>query len=315
MGKNICLCCNKKIKNGTSYHSKCLKKLFGTEKIPVIDFASTELISEISKNIGKMSISGVQIKASVKLDKKKNIIEIIPSSGTHILKPEPSDYPELPQNENLCMNTAEAAGMEVPPHGLFFMSDKKLCYIVKRFDRDDKGQKIHVEDMAQLMNLPSDSKYEASLEKVGNVILRFSKKPYLDLIYFLERLIFCFLIGNGDMHLKNWSLISKQEGTAGDYRLSPCYDFICSKLYLPGEDESALTLNGKRNKISATDFDAFARYLKMDKKAYQNIICKIMDLKDIFLEMIENTFYFERRGRLKEILSGNYKKLSQTTIQ
>jgi len=312
---NICLCCQKKIENGISYHSKCLKKLFGTEKIPGINFASTEIVSEISKNIGKMSISGVQIKASIKLNRKKNIIEIVQTGGTHILKPEPGNYPGLTQNENLCMNMAEAIGMEVPPHGLFYLADRKLCYIVKRFDRDDKGQKIHVEDMAQLMELHSDSKYEASLEKVGNTILKFSKRPYLDLINFLERVIFCFLIGNGDMHLKNWSLISSLEGAEapeapkGDYRLAPCYDLICSKLYLPGEDESALTINGKRNKISIADFTAFAEYLKIDKKAFQNIILKFQDLREAFLEIIENAIFFERAGILKEIFTGNYKKL------
>lgn len=90
---STCLCCNKKTDTGIFYHSKCLKKLFGTEKIPQLNFKSTELVSEISKNIGKMSISGVQIKASVLLDKKKNSIEIVQKGGTHILKPEPGEYP------------------------------------------------------------------------------------------------------------------------------------------------------------------------------------------------------------------------------
>jgi len=215
---SICLCCQKKTENNNLYHTRCLKKLFGTEKVPTINFASTELVSEISKNIGKMSISGAQIKTSVALNKKKNSIEIVQTGGIYILKPEPTEYPQLPQNENLCMNMAETAGMEVPSHGLFYLADKKLCYIVKRFDRDDRGQKIHVEDMAQLLQLSSDSKYEASLEKVGNAIKKFSVRPYLDLIDFYERVLFCFLIGNGDMHLKNWSLISDREG---NYSLAP----------------------------------------------------------------------------------------------
>lgn len=302
----ICLCCQKKTENEIFYHSKCLRKLFRTEKIPEINFASTELVSEISKNIGKMSISGVQIKASVVISRNKNSIEIVQTGGTYILKPEPGEYPGLPQNENLCMSMAEAAGMEVPSHGLFYLADGKFCYIVKRFDRDDKGQKIHVEDMAQLIELPSDSKYEASLEKVGNTIIKFSERPYLDLINFFERVIYCFLIGNGDMHIKNWSLISDIDG---NYKLAPCYDFICSKLYLPQEDESALTINGKRNKISLSDFIALAEYLKIDKKAYQNIFYKFKDLKDTFLDIIENAVYFEMAGKLKDILINNYKKL------
>jgi serine/threonine-protein kinase HipA len=160
--------------------------------------------------------------------------------------------------------------------------------------------------MAQLMGLPSDSKYEASLEKIGSTIFRFSKRPYLDLIDFLERVIFCFLIGNGDMHLKNWSLIA---GRDGDYHLAPCYDFICSRLYLPGEDESALTVNGKRNKISYSDFISLAEYLKIDRKAYENIYSRLMGLKETFLEVISNDIYFEMAGEIKRIITSRYKSI------
>jgi len=298
-----CLCCNKKTKNGDLYHKKCIKRLFGTEKIPVIEFKTSELVPLISKNIGKISISGVQIKASVALDKRKNLIEIVQSGGTHILKPEPGEYPRLPQNENLCMNMAETAGITVPPHGLFYLADGKLCYIIRRFDRDDKGHRIHVEDMAQLMDLPSDSKYEASLEKVGKTILNFSRRPYLDLIEFFLRTLFCFITGNGDMHIKNWSLISDRDG---NYHFSPCYDLICSKLYLPGEDESALILNGKRNRITKLDFNRLAEYLKIDKKAYNNVFSRLRELKQVFIEMISDDDYFGMNDDMKKLLIERY---------
>ena len=295
----------KKIEDDFSYHKSCLKKLFGVEKLPLIKIKSTELVSEISKNIGKMSISGVQIKASVKLNKEANIIEIIQAGGTHILKPEPSEYPELPQNENICMNIAEALGMNVPPHGLFYLADKKICYIIRRFDRDVHGQKIHVEDMAQLLDLPSDSKYESSLEKIGTAILKYSRRPYLDLADFLERAIFCFLIGNGDMHLKNWSLISSE----GNYHLAPCYDFISSKLYLPFEDESALTINGKRNKIELSDFAELAVYLKVEEKSFQNTINKIKNSKVTILKILDkNPSGFTKAGQLRDIILERYKR-------
>lgn len=311
---NVCLCCGLKISDGSFYHGICLEKLFGTKKLPSINFASTGLLSEINKNIGKMSISGAQIKTSVKLNREKNIIEIVSSGGTHILKPEPGDYPELPHNENLCMNLAEAAGMEVPPHGLFYLADKKLCYIVKRFDRDDKGNKIHVEDMAQLMSLPPDSKYEASLEKVGKIILTYSRRPYLDLAYFIERIILCFLTGNGDMHLKNWSLISNPASGHTGYELSPCYDLVCSKIYLPDEDQSALTLNGKRNRILTEDLYALSEYLQMDKRSWENALIRMKELKDVFLGLVESAFYFKQRDKFKEIFTGNYENLFGGTI-
>lgn len=305
----ICLCCGLKLKDEGQYHESCLQKLFGTARIPLIKFASPDLLSEINKNIGKMSISGVQIKASVKLDRKKNTIEITGYGGTHILKPEPGDYPGLCQNENLCMNMAESAGMEVPPHGLFYLADRKLCYIVKRFDRDKLAGKIHVEDMSQLSGMPPETKYESSLEKVGKIILKYSRRPYIDIAYFIERVIFCFLTGNGDMHLKNWSLICAPENSGGGYQLSPCYDFLCSKIYLPHEDESALTLNGKRNRISSDDFYALSQYLKIDRKAYENLLARIRSLKNIFLKLIDNAVNFEQRDKLKEIFNKNYSKL------
>jgi len=311
---DICLCCGLKLKGENLYHGSCLKKLFGTAKIPVINFASTGLLSEINKNIGKMSISGAQIKASIKLNREKNMIEITGSGGSHILKPEPGDYPGLCQNENLCMNIAESAGMEVPPHGLFYLADKKLCYIVKRFDRGENAEKIHVEDMAQLSEMPPDAKYESSLEKVGRLIIKYSRRPYIDIVYFIERVIFCFLTGNGDMHLKNWSLISVKEKDYAGYQLSPCYDLLCSKIYLPDEDESALTINGKRNRISKDDFFALSQYLKVDNKAYENAFSRIKGLKKIFLELIDNAVYFDRRDKLKEIFNKNYKRLFDRTV-
>lgn len=323
---NICMCCLKEIKendeintgrkdnqkqplNSSAYHAACIKKLFGTNSIPSISVKSTELNSEINKNAGRMSISGVQIKALIKVNKSKKAVEFVQSGSTHILKPEPGEYPQLPQNENLCMCLAEtAAGFEVPPHGLFYMADGKICYIIKRFDRNSKGQKTHVEDMAQLLEMPPDSKYESSIEKAGNAILKFSKRPYLDLIDFFERILFCFLIGNGDMHLKNWSLI---EQSPDYWQLAPCYDLISSKIYLPHEDESALTVNGKRNRLSLNDFIQLGNYLKIDNRSVKNAIDKLLGLKEKMLDMINRPNYFSGAEDLNKIVLERYERITQ----
>jgi serine/threonine-protein kinase HipA len=293
-----------------AYHSACIKKLFGTTSpVPSIKVKSTELLSEISKNAGRMSISGVQIKALVSVDKSGKTIEFVQSGGTHILKPEPGQYPGLPQNENLCMCLAgAAAGFDVPPHGLFYMADGELCYIVKRFDIDLKGQKIHIQDMAQLLDMPPDSKYESSLEKVGNAILKFSNRPYLDLIDFFERIIFCFLTGNGDMHLKNWSLI---ERPANYWHLAPCYDLISSRIYLPDEDESALTVNGKRNRLNLNDFVHLGSYLKIDNRSIKNAIDKMLGLKEKMLNLIGGPNYFSGAEDLSKIVLERYGRIIQ----
>lgn len=323
---NICMCCLKEIKENDeintgrkdnqkqpldhlTYHTACIKKLFGTNNIPSISVKSTELISEMNKNAGRMSISGVQIKALVKVNKSKKAVEFVQSGGTHILKPEPGEYPQLPQNENLCMCLAEsAAGFEVPPHGLFYLADRKICYIIKRFDRNAKGQKIHMEDMAQLLDMPPDSKYESSLEKAGNAILKFSKRPYLDLIDFFERILFCFLTGNGDMHLKNWSLI---EWPPDYWHLAPCYDLISSKIYLPQEDESALAINGKRNRLSLNDFAQLGNYLKIDGRSVKNAVDKMLGLKEKMLDMINRPNYFSKAEDLNKIVLERYERIIQ----
>ncbi|MBU4314269.1 MAG: HipA domain-containing protein [Actinobacteria bacterium] len=302
-----CMCCRKVISYiEKKYHQECIKKLFGVTWIPKITINSYDLPAEVRKKAGKMSISGVQIKASAKLNHSARIIEVVDHGATHILKPEPAEYPELPQNENLCMNIAGELGIEVPAHGLFYMADGKLCYIIRRFDRTLDGNKIHVEDMAQLLELPSDSKYESSMEKVGKVILKHVNNIYLEAINFLERVLLCFIIGNGDMHLKNWSLITNENGKI---RLAPCYDLVSSKIYIPNEDESALTINGKRNNLKRSDFEAFAKYLNIDLKAAQNVFNKIINAKDKILNMINSEMKPERVKRLEEIILKRYDRI------
>lgn len=296
---NKCLCCYKDIEGPGKYHPGCLKKLFGINRVPQIPVNSHDFPLEVRKKVGKMSISGVQIKASVKLDSNNKSLLIVDEGGTHILKPEPVEYPQLPQNENLCMNIAESLNIEVPGHGLFPMADGKLCYIVKRFDRTSKGEKIHIEDMAQILGLPPDSKYSSSLEKIGRAILKNTRNKYLDALAFFERVFLCFILGNGDMHLKNWSLLIPDNNRI---RLAPCYDLVCTELYLPDSDESALTLNGKRSSLKRSDFQYLADYLGIDPKSIKNSFDRIMDHRAQIISLIDNTPDFEQKEAFKEIV-------------
>ncbi|MCG2726617.1 MAG: HipA domain-containing protein [Elusimicrobia bacterium] len=280
-----CLSCHDEVNSKDIYHKKCLRNLFGVIWVPSIDFGIADLPAQVSKNAGKMSISGVQIKASIKLNLENKKLEVASKDGTHILKPEPNEYPELPQNENLCMNMAKALKMNVPPHSLFRMSDGKFCYLIKRFDRLD-GDKIHNEDMAQILNFSTDAKYSGSLEAVGNVIKATSANSYLDLFDFFQRIIFNFTIGNGDMHLKNWSMLTPESGLNS---IAPCYDFVSSKIYLPNEEESSLSLLGKKNKLKRKDFEDFAEYLDLDSKVAKNAMNSITEFKPTFLLMIKNS--------------------------
>lgn len=301
---NRCLCCHKPIETTGRYHSRCLKRLFGAARQPEIPFGVADLPGIVTKAEGRMSISGVQAKITIRLDKASGKIESVVTGGTHILKPESDRFPQIPMNENLCMNMAEELGMRVPPHGLFAMSDGKLCYIIKRFDRVDDGSKIPNETTFQITG--STDKYKGSLEQVGKTIRAHAANVGLDSIDFFERAILCFLTGNGDMHLKNWALL----GQGKEIALAPCYDLVSSRLYIEKEEDSALTINAKKNKLKRSDFEALAKNLQIDAKATANIFDKLERAQETLRGMIvQSELRADLRQELMSILGTRYKRL------
>ncbi|MBI1979630.1 MAG: HipA domain-containing protein [Elusimicrobia bacterium] len=298
MGK--CLSCQKEAPGRTQYHPACLKKLFGVGWVPQIPFGIKDMPAEVSKSNAKMSISGVQIKASVKLDREKQEIVMVQSEATHVLKAEPNEYPELPQNENCCMNMARELGMNVPSHGLLTMADGKFCYLIKRFDRLENGEKIHKESMAQILSVSTEDKYQGSLENIGKVIQRHSKNVGLDLVHFFERALFSFLIGNGDMHLKNWAVLTLSNG---EIHLAPCYDFVCSKMYLPQEEDFALSINGRKNGLKKQDFIALGKSISIETKVIESTFELFRNAKEKILEIASHSELSpSRQEKFKEII-------------
>lgn len=252
-----------------------------------------------------MSISGVQMKLSVRVNPKSWTLEAVAEGGTHILKPEPNQFPELPQNENLCMNIAAELRMSVPPHGLFTMADENLAYIIKRFDRLEDGSKLQKETMFQILN--STDKYRGSLEQVGKAIRAHAENVGLDSIDFFERVLLSFLIGNGDMHLKNWALLI---GELEDASLAPCYDFVSSRIYIPTEEESALSINGKKNRLRRSDFENLADSLRIDPKAAENSFRKLFAARGQILELSGNSeLSAERQQQLLDLINSRYERI------
>lgn len=302
--ENRCLCCQKPLEAGARCHPRCLSRLFGGPRPPGIPFKAADLPAMVAKDKNRMSISGVQPKASVRLDKSSWTLEVVAAGGTHILKPEPEHFPQLPQNENLVMNMAEGLGLPVPPHGLFEMADGKLCYVIKRFDRTEDGRRIAKETMFQIIG--STDKYAGSLENVGKAIRAHAANVGLDMVDFFERVLFCFLTGNGDMHMKNWALL----GAGREVALAPCYDLVCSRLYIHGEDDTALTLNAKQNRLKRSDFEALAGHLGIAPKAAANILDKLRSAQEDLREMIINSeLRSDSRQELLNIISSRHKRL------
>lgn len=301
---NRCLCCEQPLEEEGRYHPKCLKALWGKPIVPKIGFAAKDLPEKVTTSADHMSISGVQAKALVRLNKNSSELEFAPTGSTHILKPEPNEYPGLPAMENVGMIMAETLGMNVPPHGLFPMADGRLCYIVKRFDRTEDGGKIQSETMYQLLG--STDKYKGSLEAVGKAIRAHAENVGLDTIDFFERVLLCFLIGNGDMHLKNWALLIPGKKPS----LAPVYDFVSSRVYFKKESDSALMINAKNNKLKRSDFDSLANYLKIDPKAAANSFEKMRGAKEKLRELaIFSELNPSMRQEFEDVMAERYRRL------
>ena len=239
------------------------RKVFGIDREPFIDLTLAGVSLKAQEMVGKMSISGVQPKLSVKLaDRAGNPhLEVTGESGQYILKPQVQAFANLPENEDLCMTIAEDLGIDAPAHCLVHLKDKSLAYVVKRFDREG-CRKIHQEDFAQILG--KENKYDGSVEEIGRSLKAVSEVPGLDVQLFFERVVFNFLIGNGDAHVKNYSVIYNEEGLA---RLAPAYDLVCSRIVIPEEaDESALTIQGKKSRIKRKDMELLAEYLGIPEK-------------------------------------------------
>lgn len=196
----------------------------------------------------KLSIQGVQPKLSAKLNVKDETFDIVDRGGEYILKPQNSFYPELPENESLTMKLAELVGIEVPLSGMIYSSDGRFTYFIKRFDRYGRKNKLSLEDFAQLAGKSRETKYDYSVEKLVNILDTFCTFPAIEKVKLFRLVIFNFLVGNEDMHLKNFSLITRNNKV----ELSPAYDLLNTSIVLPGEpEEIALPLGGKKKNLTA----------------------------------------------------------------
>ncbi len=266
-----------------------------------MDFGLEDMSQKAQGLTGKLSIPGVQPKLSMKLDKKRNSLIPAAEGGEYILKPQINAFPNIPENEQCCMDIAAEFEIDVPPHCLLPLEDGSLAYIVKRFDRES-GVKIHQEDFSQILG--SADKYQGSVEQVGRKLKEISTAPGYDVQLFFERVVFNFIVGNGDAHLKNYSITYNDKETI---RLTPAYDIVCSKLVIPDEADSALTINGKNNKLKREDFDKLAGYLNVPPKIRYEKFEKSLNLMETVIK--DSKIKKESRGRFVEIIKERLSRL------
>lgn len=307
-----CLYCYRPLNpDEKDFHPACAKKFFGTKEVPIFDYSLEQIDSLASQIIEKQtSLTGVQPKLSLHLNKHEGSqrLTIVGLWGAFIMKPQTEMYPQLPEIEDLTMHLAEIARIAVVPHTLMRMADGSMCYITKRIDRTSNGEKIAMEDMCQLTKRQTEHKYKSSYEMIGKAILHYSSMPRMDSTNFMEVLLFSWIMGNNDMHLKNFSLYEPREGML---RLTPAYDLLNAAIVNPSDkEELALSLNGRKSKIKGDDFLKAAQTVGIPENVMRNLFEKYKKLEDKFVEFIDGSFVSEElRGLFIDLIGERLRKL------
>lgn len=305
-----CLCCGKPLRtpDETGWHKACIKRFFGTTKLPEIeiDDKTLNLLATETTNKG-FTVPGVQKKLSLHLvsDSRNPRLTLVNYPTGYILKPQVAEFEALPESEQLIMTMADMAGISTVPHALI-KGNAGLAYITKRVDRnltDGKIEMLAMEDFCQLDLRLTEDKYRGSYERCAKIIKQYSSRVGIDMAEFYIRLIFCFIVGNSDMHLKNFSLIETAEGS-GEYVLSPAYDLLPVNANMPADKEQfALAMNGKKMNIRKGDFLKFADTCGIARQTAEKLIENLVKLTPKWLAMCENSLLpDELKDRLKKII-------------
>ena len=296
-----CLCCGKPIietateqEKAVGWHNRCVKRFFGTKTLPDIE-VSEEVLEQLaieSTNKG-LTVPGVQKKMSLHLDNSGATprLTLVNYPTGYILKPQTNEYPCLPEAEYLVMQMAEKAKIKTVPHALIRIKaqDNAFAYITKRIDRRD-GKMLAMEDFCQLDGRLTEDKYKGSYERCAKIIRKYSSRAGLDITELFIRVVFSYIVGNSDMHLKNFSLIETDENS-GSYILSDAYDRLPVNTVNPADTEqTALTLNGKKRNLHRNDFLKFADACQIDSTVAGKIIDRLKGYGSEFIRETEQSY-------------------------
>jgi len=254
-----------------------------------LEYTAEEQRQEAFNRASRMSIQGIQPKLSARLNIKEEKFEIVDTGGRYILKPQHQFFPEMPENEDLTMKLASEIGLEIPVHGLIWSKDKTLTYFIRRFDRKGQNDKVAVEDFAQLAGLTRDTKYDYSMEKVVDLINKFCTFPAIEKLILFKLVIFNYLTGNDDHHLKNFSIITED----GKVKLSPCYDLLNTTIeYRKPDEEIALPLKGKKKNLT---YNILIEYFGLGRceltaKSVDKVLDTISSAIPVWKSLIDSSF-------------------------
>ena len=275
------------------WHRRCARALFGTTRVPEIDVDLARFQTLALATVGRTTLAGVQRKLSLAPSADGRTLRVELGRALYILKPESRDWEALPANEHLTMNLARLSGLEVPPFGLVELADGSEAFLVRRFDRLADGAKLACEDFCQLAELPPKDKYEGSLESCGRLVERFASEPGIGRLLLYRRAVFAWWTGDGDLHRKNLSLLRHPDGS---WRLSPVYDAVSTHLLIP-RDELALTVQGKRGRLTRATWLAFADALGLPRRAAERALSDQASVLDDALALVAKSALPPDQGR------------------
>jgi len=302
-----CLYCYKELDANQEgdYHPKCIKAFYGTKYAPDLPYRLSEM-EKLAKEAAELSITvpGVQpklslgwIKNELKNGHQGRLTIMDALEGHYILKPQNADYPQMPENEHLSMKLAELFKIDIVPVNMIRLRSGELCFITKRIDRNQDGSKTHMVDFLQILELAD--KYMGTMEKLGNTIGELSVNTLLDKLRFFELAVFNYVIGNNDMHLKNFSMWLSKMG----WVLSPAYDLLNVKMVLPKDKEDvALLLGGKKENFNKAYFNRLGAVLKLNDKQINAVYKRLSKWLPKAILLIDDSFLDEERKRNYTIL-------------
>ena len=301
-----CLGCYKKIEKN-EYCLSCRKKLFDGKRVSTVlefDKPKAENITMYNEHSKRMSISGVQLKYSLKLVGNK--LELCEKNGQYIIKPIPTaDHLEMmsdaPENEHLTMQiSSQIFNIKTAHNALIYFKDGTPAYITKRFDVKGDGTKYIQEDFAQITNRTKEThgesyKYEGSYLEIGELIKKYVPASMIAIENFFKIVLFNYVFSNGDAHLKNFSLIRND---LDEMELSPSYDLMSTIIHTPGERDTALDLYDKDHESAyfatyghygRTEFIEFAKRLGIVEVRYMRIINEFIKNETVVNIFIQNS--------------------------
>jgi len=279
----VCLMCLQPVSDQASnYHARCVKRLFGSPRLPEIRIELARMHTAALAMVGHTSLSGIQRKVSLELSTERDTLQIAMAAGRFMLKPQTPTYPALPENEHVTTRLAELVGISTAVGGLVPLLDGSLAYIAQRFDRLPDGRKLRQEDFCQLASKSPKEKYEGTAELCVRIVRQHATEPAVEVLKLFRQLVFSWWTGNGDLHLKNFSLTAD---ASGRQQLSPAYDLACTRLVLP-DDMLALPVQGRRDGLTRAHWRDLGAYCRLPERAYDRVLEQLANACERACELV-----------------------------